>query len=272
MRPSVEELKKTAKEIRKDILMMLHEAGSGHTGGSLSCVDIIEALYYYKLRIDPKNPKWQKRDIFILSKGHSAPAVYAVLAHKGFFPRQELMTLRKFGSRLQGHIYIGVPGVEASTGSLGQGLSIANGFALAAKLDKTDRRVYCVVGDGEIQEGQIWEAAMTASHYKLDNLCAVLDHNKIQIDGFVEEIKGIEPLRDKWESFGWHTIEIDGHDFKQLMDAYDEAEKVKSKPTFIIAHTIKGKGVKFMEGIAGWHGIAPKKIDLDRAFKDLEEE
>lgn len=271
-KPDVKELRKIAKQVRKDILAMLAEAGSGHTGGSLSSVELVTALYYYNLRHDPKNPQWEDRDIFILSKGHTCPVVYAVLANRGFFPREELKTLRKYGSRLQGHIYIGVPGVETSTGSLGQGLSIANGFSLAAKLDKKDRRTYCILGDGEIQEGQIWEAAMSSSHYKLDNLCAILDHNKLQIDGPVEEVKGLEPLRKKWEAFGWHVIEINGHDFKQIMNAYDEAERTKGKPSFIIAHTIKGKGVKFMEGLVKWHGVAPKKVELERALKELEEE
>jgi len=269
-RPDINELKNIAKQVRRDILTMLTEAGSGHTGGSLSAVEILVALYFYKLRIDPKNPKWDARDIFVLSKGHACPVVYATLAERGFFPREELMTLRKFGSRLQGHAFIGVPGIEASSGSLGQGLSIANGFALAAKMDKKDRRVYCLIGDGETQEGQIWEAAMTSSHHKLDNVCAILDFNKLQIEGFVENIKAIQPVAQKWGAFGWNTIEIDGHDVAALMDAFDEAEKVKQKPTIIIAHTIKGKGVSFIENKAEWHGIAPKKQDLEKALKELE--
>jgi len=270
MRPDTEELKKIAKQVRRDILLMLAEAKSGHTGGALSSVEILVALYYCKLRHDPKNPRWPLRDIFIISKGHACPVLYAVLAERGFLPREELMTLRKFGSRLQGHAYIGVPGVEASSGSLGQGLSIANGFALSARLDNLPRRIFALLGDGEMQEGQIWEAAMTAAHYKLDNLCAILDHNGMQIDGTIEETKGIEPLREKWEAFGWNVIEIDGHNFEDIMRAYDNAETFKGKPALIIARTIKGKGVSFIENQVDWHGIAPKQQELERALKELE--
>ncbi|HOX10123.1 MAG TPA: transketolase [Candidatus Omnitrophota bacterium] len=271
-RPSVEQLKGIAKEIRKDVVTMLSEAGSGHTSGSLSCVDIIVTLYYYKLQNDPKNPKWADRDRFILSKGHTCPALYAVLARRGFFPCEELMTLRKRGSILQGHASLCTPGCEASTGSLGQGLSIANGVALAGRLDFKDYRVYCLMGDGEQDEGQVWEAAMTAAHYKIDNLCAIIDYNKQQIDGWLSDVKNIEPLREKWSAFGWNVIEADGHDFKQLMDALDKAEMIKGKPTVIIAHTVKGKGVSFIEkNSVGFHGTAPKKADLEKAIKEIEE-
>lgn len=271
-RPSVEQLKGIAKEIRKDVVTMLSEAGSGHTSGSLSCVDIIVALYYYKLQNDPKDPKWADRDRFILSKGHTCPTLYAVLARRGFFPCEALMTLRKRGSILQGHASLCTPGCEASTGSLGQGLSIANGVALAGRLDFKDYRVYCLMGDGEQDEGQVWEAAMTAAHYKIDNLCAIIDYNKQQIDGWLTDVKNIEPLREKWSAFGWNVIEADGHDFKQLMDALDKAEMIKGKPTVIIAHTVKGKGVSFIEkNSVGFHGTAPKKADLEKALKEIEE-
>ncbi len=270
--PNIEELKKIAKEVRKDVVSMLAEAGSGHTSGSLSCVEIIVALYYYKMQHDPKNIKWADRDRFILSKGHTCPPLYSVLARRGFFSCGELMKLRKRGSLLQGHASLITPGCEASTGSLGQGLSIANGVALSARLDKRDYRVYCLMGDGETDEGQVWEAAMTSAHYKIDNLCAIIDYNKQQIDGWVSDIKNLEPVKDKWASFGWHVIEIDGHDFKQLIDAFDKAEFIKGKPTIIIAHTVKGKGVSFIEKNSfGFHGTAPKKADLEKALKEIEE-
>lgn len=268
--PDINELKETARKLRIQILKMLTAAGSGHTGGSLSCVEIILCLYAYKLRHDPKNPRWESRDRFVLSKGHGCPTLYAVLAHFGYFPEEELMTLRKFGTLLQGHPQMGLPGLEASTGSLGMGLSIANGMALSAKLDKKDIRIYCLMGDGEINEGQIWEAAMTASHYKLDNLCGIIDFNKLQIDGFLRDVKNIEPVKDKWESFGWEAFEVDGHDFKQLIDAYDKAQNIKGKPSIIIAHTRKGKGVSFIENKVEWHGIAPKPAELEQALKELE--
>lgn len=272
-RPTAEELRKIAKDIRKDVLKMLAEAGSGHTSGSLSCVDIIVALYYYKLQHDPKNAKWADRDRFVLSKGHTCPPLYAVLGRRGFFPCAELMNLRKRGSILQGHASLVTPGCEASTGSLGQGLSIANGIALSARLDKRDYRVYCLIGDGEQDEGQIWEAAMTSAHYKIDNLCLIVDYNRQQIDGWTSDVMNLEPIKDKWAAFGWNVIEIDGHDFKQLMDAYDKAEIVKGKPSVIIAHTVKGKGVSFIEkNSVAYHGTAIKKADLDKALKEIEEE
>ena len=270
-RPNIKELKKKAVEIRKDILRMLTEAGSGHTGGSLSTVEIFIALYYYKLRHNPKEPDWPKRDRFILSKGHGCPTLYAVLADCGYFPKEELRTLRKFGSRLQGHPQKGLPGVEISSGSLGQGLSIANGIALGARLDNLPIRVYCLMGDGEINEGQIWEAAMTAAHYKLDNLCGIVDFNGLQIDGFCCDVKNTQPLNKKWESFGWNVIDVDGHDLEALMDALDNASEPKGKPTVLICRTIKGKGVSFIENKVEWHGIAPKREELERALRELDE-
>ena len=270
-RPDILELKKKAIAIRKDILKMLMMAGSGHTGGSLSLVEILLVLYHYKLNNDPKNPRWDGRDRLLLSKGHGCPALYAVLADKGYFPKDKLWTLRKFGSQLQGHPQIGLPGIEISSGSLGQGLSIANGMALAARLDKKSIRVYCIMGDGETNEGQVWEAVMTAAHYKLDSVCAIIDCNKLQIDGFCCEIKDMGPYMHKWKDFGWHPIETDGHDPEKLMDALDEAEKFKGMPTVIVAHTVKGKGVSFIENKVEWHGIAPKKEEYEKAVKELDE-
>ena len=265
----IKSLEEKARRFRKEILEMIAEAGSGHPGGSLSAVEILISLYYYKMNHRPENPKWPVRDRFIMSKGHASPVVYVTLANCGYFPKEELMTFRKLGSRLQGHVHIGVPGVELSTGSLGQGLSVANGIALGAKIRKVDFRIYCLLGDGEIQEGQVWEAAMTASQHKLDNICAILDCNRVQENAPVAEIKNEEPLSDKWLSFGWHVIEADGHDFNRLISALDEFDTIKGKPTLILAHTIKGKGVSFMEGQAKWHGKAPKKEELEIALKEL---
>ena len=263
-------LKEKAKEIRKSIVSMITEAKSGHPGGSLSATDILTALYFSEMNVDPTNPKMEGRDRFVLSKGHAAPAIYATLAEKGYFSKDELMTLRKFGSRLQGHPDMKkLPGIEISTGSLGQGLSVANGMALNAKIFDENYRTYVVLGDGEIQEGQIWEAAMTAAHYKLDNLCAFLDSNNLQIDGNVSEIMGVEPLDKKWEAFGWNVIKIDGHDFEQILSALDKERKCKVKPTMIIAKTIKGKGVSFMENVCGFHGVAPTLEELERALAEL---
>lgn len=268
----IKALKKKAIGIRKDILIMLEKAGSGHTGGSLSLVEILSALYFCKLNHKPGNPDWPKRDKVILSKGHGCPALYAILALAGYFPREELWSLRKLGSRLQGHPQLGLPGIEASTGSLGQGLSIANGMALANKMDGINSKIYCVMGDGETNEGQIWEAAMTAAHHCLSNVCGIIDFNKLQIDGPCSDVKGLEPYAEKWRSFGWRVIETDGHDFKALLGALDEAAAAKNKPQIIIAHTIKGKGVSFMENQVRWHGIAPKKEELEKALKELDEE
>jgi len=270
-KPDVKTLKKKAVQIRKDILTMLAEAGSGHTGGSLSMVEILVTLYKYAMNHDPKKPDWDERDKFVLSKGHGCPALYTILADCGYFPKEELKTLRKFGTRLQGHPQRGLPGIETASGSLGQGFSIANGMALAARMDRRDIRVYCISGDGELNEGQAWEAIMTAAHYNLDNLCAIVDYNKYCIDGPIEEVMGLEPLPDKWRAFGWHTIEVDGHSFEELIKAFDEAKTVKGKPTVIVAHTIKGKGVCFIECNNKWHGTTPKPDELERALKELDE-
>ena len=270
--PDIKKLKKKAIEIRKDILTMLHKAGSGHTGGSLSLVEILLALYFYKAKHKPEDPEWRGRDRIILSKGHSCPALYAVLADLGYFPRKELWTLRKLGSRLQGHPQMGLPGIEISSGSLGQGLSMANGMALANKMDAISAKVYCIMGDGETNEGQVWEAAMTAGHYKLNNVCGIVDYNKMQIDGFCCDVKSLEPYAKKWQDFGWHAIETDGHDLKNLMEALDKTDRIKNKPQIIIAHTVKGKGISFIENQVKWHGIAPKKEELEKALKELDKE
>ncbi|MFH1753779.1 MAG: transketolase [Candidatus Omnitrophota bacterium] len=270
--PDIKGLKIKAVNIRKDILTMLEKAKSGHTGGSLSEVEILLSLYKYKLRYDPKNPKWKERDRFILSKGHGCPALYAVLSDSGFFPREDLWTLRKMGSRLQGHPQIGLPGIEASSGSLGQGLSISNGMALGLRLDKNPARVYCLIGDGESNEGQIWEAAMTAAHYNLDNMCVIMDRNRFQIDGLCCDVKELTYMRSRWETFGWHAIEVDGHDIKKLIGALDEAEKTKQRPTIIIADTIKGKGISFIEHNNKFHGVTPKPDELKAALAELDKE
>jgi len=262
-------LKERARQFRKEILEMIAEAGSGHPGGSLSAVEILISLYFCKMRHRPDDPTWSLRDRFIMSKGHASPALYVTLANRGYFPKEELKTFRKLGSRLQGHVHVGVPGVELSTGSLGQGLSVANGIALGAKMRKAGFKVYCLLGDGEIQEGQVWEAAMTAPHHRLDNICAILDYNKVQENGPVAAIKGEEPQGDKWRSFGWHVVEVDGHNFEELLRALDEFGRVEGKPTFIIAHTVKGKGVSFMEGQAAWHGKAPSREQLRQALEEL---
>ncbi|MCE1249097.1 MAG: transketolase [Firmicutes bacterium] len=267
----VEALEQKSCDIRGDILMMLKEAKSGHSGGSLSSVEILTALYFYKMKHNPMNPDWDGRDYFILSKGHVCPALYTALAHSGYFPREELKTLRKFGSRLQGHPHwLKLPGLETSSGSLGQGLSVANGMALALKLDKKPNRVYCLLGDGELQEGQIWEAAMTSAHYGLDNVCAIVDYNNLEIDGYVEEVMGIHPLVEKWLSFNWHVHECDGNDITSVIRALDHASQMKRKPSVIIAHTTKGKGVSFMEDVDLWHGKTPSPEQLEQALSQLD--
>jgi len=250
-----------AKHIRTLIINALAEAGSGHTGGSLDLADIFTVLYFNHLRYDNTNPKWENRDRVVLSIGHTAPVLYATLAAAGFFPEEEMMTLRKFGSRLQGHpsLDFQLPGVETSAGSLGQGLSISNGMAFAAKLDKKDYRVYCVMGDGEIQEGSVYEAAMAAAHHKLDNVCAILDRNCLQIDGNTEDVMALEPLADKWRAFGWNVIEIDGHNLVEIKESLVNAGLCKGKPSIIIAHTIMGKGVPEIENNNKWHGKVPTK-------------
>lgn len=259
-----------AKEVRAEILKMLTESGSGHTGGSLSAADIVTALYFSRMRHKPDNPEWRDRDRFILSKGHAAPLLYAALALAGYFDKGLLKTLRKIDSPLQGHPSSKMlKGIEVSTGSLGQGLSIANGIALGLRMDYIDARVYCLLGDGELQEGQVWEAAMTAAHYRLDNLCAIVDNNGLQIDGACCNVMNVEPLVEKWEGFGWNVLDIDGHNMEQIINAFDEAEKAKGRPTVIIARTVKGKGVSFFEGKAEYHGLAPTKEELERALKEL---
>ncbi|MFA4991615.1 MAG: transketolase [Candidatus Omnitrophota bacterium] len=268
-KPDIRELKNIAKEIRIEILKMLTCAGSGHTGGSLSMVEILVGLYFYKFRCDPARPLCDTRDIFILSKGHGCPALYAVLSRMGFFGKEELGTLRKVGTRLQGHPQKGLPGVEISSGSLGQGLSIANGFALGSRLNKDPRRVYCLMGDGELDEGQVWEAALTASHYKLDSVCGIIDYNKFQIDGRTSEVKNLEPLKAKWQAFGWEVLEIDGHEVKEVMEAYDKAETIKGKPTLVLAHTVKGKGSVLFENKNKYHGVTPSKEELEKAIKEI---
>lgn len=251
---------------------MTHAAGSGHPGGSLSSAEIFAVLYFNTMNHRPEDPEWEDRDIFILSKGHVCPALYSVMARSGYFPVEELMTLRKLGSRLQGHPHmLALPGLEASTGSLGQGLSIAIGCALGLKLNKKKSRVYCLMGDGEQEEGQIWEAAMSAAHYKIDNLTGIVDRNRLQIDGFTKDIMGSEPLEDKWKAFGWHVIIVDGHDIKALINAFKKAKTIKDKPTVIITDTIKGKGVSFMENVAIWHGQAPNDEEIKKALNDLGE-
>jgi len=263
-------LKEQAKTIRRHIVAMVGEAGSGHPGGSLSAADIVTALYFEVMRVDPQRPDWPDRDRFVLSKGHAAPVLYAALAEKGYFPVEKLLTLRKLGSPLQGHPDMRkVPGVEMSTGSLGQGLSAALGMALAGRLDRCDYRVYALLGDGEIQEGQVWEAAMAAAHYKLDHIIAFLDYNGLQIDGPINQVMSPEPVADKWRAFGWAVQEIDGHDFGQILAAVSKAQQTKGRPNMIIAKTIKGKGVSFMENQVGWHGSAPKPEQVEQALAEL---
>ena len=269
--PDVVALRKLAAELRQQILRMIAKAGSGHPGGSLSMVELLIGLYWHALRHDPARPDWPDRDVFLLSKGHGCPALYTVLAFRGYFPKDELMTLRRYPTRLQGHPERGsVPGIEMSSGSLGQGLSIANGIAMADRLDGRERRIFCLLGDGEIQEGQVWEAAMTAHHNHLDRVCAIVDANRLQQNGPVKEIQDVEPLADKWRAFGWHTMEINGHDIGEVIQAYDETATVNGKPQAIIARTVKGKGVSFMELNAAWHGVAPKPDELERALKELQ--
>ena len=259
-----------ASIIRKQIVTMIHKAKSGHPGGSLSAVEILTALYFDEMNIDPSNPKMEDRDRFILSKGHAAPVLYATLAERGYFSKDELSKFRKFGSILQGHPDMNkIPGVEMSTGSLGQGFSAACGMAMASKLDSAPWNVYVLLGDGEIQEGIVWEAAMSASHYKLDNLIVFLDYNGLQIDGSTEDVMNVDPIEGKFKAFGWNVITIDGHDYDQIFAALDMAKSTVGKPTMIIAKTVKGKGVSFMENEAKWHGSAPSDSDLRQALLDL---
>ena len=266
----IKSLEKTAAEIRCGIIKAIHNAGSGHPGGSLSAADIVTALYFDEMNVDPKNPKMKGRDKFILSKGHAGPVQYSALAVKGYYPMEDFMTLRKLGSKFQGHPDMHkVPGIEMSTGSLGQGISAAGGMALANKLDNDPGRIYVLLGDGEIQEGIVWEALMSAAHYKLDNMVAILDHNGLQIDGKNEDVMTVAPVVEKFQAFGWNVIQIDGHDFKQILDAFKQARACKGRPTMIVAETIKGKGVSFMENNAGWHGKAPDEEQTKQALAEL---
>lgn len=265
------ELKKTANEVRKGIVTAVHSAKAGHPGGSLSATDIYTYLYFEEMNIDPENPDMDSRDRFVLSKGHTAPGLYATLAHRGFFPVEDLVTLRKLGSYLQGHPCMqDIPGVDMSSGSLGQGISAAVGMALAAKMDKKDTRVYTLLGDGEIQEGQVWEASMFAGHRNLDNLVVIVDNNGLQIDGAIDEVCSPYPIDKKFEAFNFHVINVDAHDFDALRAAFKEARETKGMPTAIIAHSVKGKGVSFMEGQASWHGTAPNDEQYQVAMADLE--
>ena len=268
---NVTELQSMCRTVRSDIVTMVHQAGSGHPGGSLSATELMVGLYFGDvLKVDPADPEWDGRDRFILSKGHVAPVVYSVLARKGFFPVEELRTLRKLGSRLQGHPHKqSTPGLDCSSGSLGQGLSVANGLAIGFKKQKKDNRVYCLMGDGELQEGQCWEAVMTAAQHQLDNICAMVDYNHVQLDGTVDEIKAMGDLAGKWHEFGWNVIELDGHDMAQVMNAFKMASSFKGKPSVLIAHTIKGKGVSFMENDCNWHGIAPSADQLAKALAEI---
>lgn len=267
---NVEELQAISKQIRRHIIEMTGAAKSGHPGGSLSAVEILVTLFYDVMRHDPANPKWPDRDRFLLSKGHAAPVLYSVLAETGYTPVDQLKTLRRLGSIYQGHPDVRfIPALEASTGSLGLGLSLAIGMGLAARLDNRPTRTYVVLGDGEIQEGQIWEAAMSAPFHKVDNIVAILDYNGIQLDGFVKDIMPLEPITEKWQSFGWHAINVNGHDIPALQAAFAEAAATKGKPTVLIAHTVKGKGVSFMENNPKFHGVAPTAAEVELALKEL---
>ena len=264
------ELSKRARSVRMNIVKMITEAKSGHPGGSLSAADILVTLYFAEMKVDVNNPAAADRDRFVLSKGHAAPVLYSTLAEKGFIPQEELMTLRKINSRLQGHPEMkNIPGVDMSTGSLGQGLSVANGMALAGKIDNKDYRVYALLGDGELEEGQVWEAAMFASHYKLDNLTAFVDHNGLQIDGPVSEVMSPLPVPEKWRAFGWNVLEIDGHDYEEIYQAIQTAKSVKGQPTMIVATTVKGKGVCKMENAVDWHGKAPSAEECEMFLAEM---
>ena len=266
----IEELKNMSTKVRRGIIEAVYSNKSGHPGGSLSIADILTVLYFNELNIDEKNPDWEDRDRLVLSKGHCAPALYSVLANRGYFDVEDLKTFRNIESNLQGHPDMNkVPGVDMTSGSLGQGLSAANGMAIAGKMDNKDYRVYCILGDGEIEEGQIWEAAMTANKYKLDNLCVIVDNNNLQIDGTIEEVMSSYPIDEKFRSFGFQVINIDGHNIQEIIDAFDVAKTVKGKPTCIIAKTIKGKGVSFMENKAEWHGKAPSEEEYKQALSEL---
>jgi len=267
---TVQELEETARRLRVEILKMLNQARSGHTGGSLSSIDVLTVLFFHQMRHDPSNPAWDGRDRFVLSKGHAAPALYATLAEAGYFPHEDLKTLRRLGSHLQGHPDMRkTPGVEVCTGSLGQGFSQALGLAMAARLAGNDSRTYVLLGDGELQEGQVWEAAMAAAHYRLDHLCAVVDLNGLQIDGEVDKVMRVEPVGPKFLAFGWHVLEVDGHDLAAIARAFEEAREETGRPTLIIARTVKGKGVPFFEHKASYHGVPPSDDELVQALEHL---
>ncbi len=266
------QLEITACKVRMGIIEGVYNAKSGHPGGSLSIADLLTFLYYNKLSVYPNNPEEQQRDRFVLSKGHTAPALYAVLAEKGFFDKSELKSLRHIGAMLQGHPCIEIPGIDMSSGSLGQGISAACGMALAGKISNDTYKVYTVLGDGEIQEGQVWEAAMFASHYNLDNLIAVVDNNNLQIDGEISDVMSPYPIAEKFESFGWHAIKMNAHDFDDMERAFNEAEKISGQPVVIIQNSVKGKGVSFMENAADWHGKAPNTEEYEIAMKELQEQ
>lgn len=266
----IKELENKAKEIRKSIIKQVYFAGSGHPGGSLSIADIMAVLYFDELRINEKEPKWEDRDRLILSKGHCSPALYASLAERGFFEKEELKTFRNIKSNLQGHPDMNkVPGVDMTSGSLGQGLSVANGIAISGKMENKDYRVYCILGDGEIEEGQIWEAAMTSSKYKLDNLCVIIDNNNLQIDGKIADIINPYPIDEKFKSFGFYVLTIDGNNIEEILEGFEQAKLNKNKPTCIIAKTIKGKGVSYMEDQVDWHGKAPNEEQYNKAMEEL---
>lgn len=262
-------LQATACKVRMGVIEGTYNAKSGHPGGSLSISDLLTYLYFAKMHVDPKNPEMEDRDRLVLSKGHTAPALYSALALRGFFPMEELKSLRHIGAMLQGHPCIHTPGVDMSSGSLGQGISVACGMALAGKLNEASYKVYTILGDGEIEEGQVWEASMFASHYKLDNLIAIVDNNGLQIDGKITEVMSPEPITNKFEAFGWHVITMDAHDFDSIESAFDEAETIVGKPVVIVQKSVKGKGVSFMENQVGWHGKAPNKEEYDKAMAEL---
>lgn len=263
------ELKAKAAQIRMDLLNMIHTAKTGHTGGSLSNTDILTALYYRVMKLDPANPKWEERDRFIASKGHSVESLWSILADLGFFPKEELLTYSQFGTRLIGHPNNKVPGIEMNTGALGHGLPIAVGMALAAKRDQKSYRVFCLMGDGEQAEGSNWEAAMAGAHYKLDNLVGIIDRNRLQISGTTEEVMGLEPLEDKWAAFGWNVVSIDGNDMAALVEALEAVPSVQGKPTLLMANTVKGKGVSFAENVPHWHHHVPNEAELELALSEL---
>lgn len=272
MRKKIKFIKQKANRLRKDVLMMTHLAGSGHPGGALSCAEIMVCLYFSEMNIDPKNPKWDDRDRFILSKGHACPALYSVLSQKGFFSREELKRLRKLDAVLQGHPDMRTPGIDITSGSLGQGFSVGIGMALGTRLFKKQFRTYVLIGDGDVQEGQLWEGAMFAAHKKLDNLLVIYDYNKLT-DLPVDKLTQIEPIVEKFKSFGWHTMEINGHDVKEILDAFEKVRGIKGRPTIIVAHTIKGKGVSYMENVGKWHGsCGPNKEEYEKGILELDKE